>query len=113
MPLLRDFLLQLPRDLRAAFEFRHPSWFCDETWAALRDNGATLCVAESEDLSTSVIRTAPFGYFRLRRLDYGDADLRRWAEAVKQGFTEDVFVYFKHEDEARGPAFARAFLPLL
>ena len=113
LPLLREFLLQLPRDLRAAFEFRHDSWFCDETYAALGDARAALCIAESEELATPVVRTAPFGYFRLRRLDYGEADLHRWAEAVKQGFTEDVFVYFKHEDEARGPAFARAFLPLL
>lgn len=83
VPLLRDFLLQLPRDLRAAFEFRHESWFSDETYAALRDNGAALCVAESEDLSTPLVRTAPFGYFRLRRLDYSEADLRKWAEAVR------------------------------
>ena len=113
LPLLREFLLQLPRDLKAAFEFRHPTWFADETWAALHDHGAALCIAESEDLSTPVVRTAPFGYFRLRRLDYSEADLRKWAEAVKQGFADDVFVYFKHEDEARGPAFAKAFLPLL
>ena len=113
LPLLREFLLQLPRDLRAAFEFRHPSWLCDETYAALGDAGAALCIAESEDLATPLVRTAPFGYFRLRRLDYGDADLRKWAGAVQEGFAEDVFVYFKHEDEARGPAFARAFLPLL
>jgi uncharacterized protein YecE (DUF72 family) len=113
VPLLRDFLLQLPRDLKAAFEFRHPSWFSEETYAALRDNGAALCVAESEDLSSPLIRTAPFGYFRLRRLDYSESDLRKWAAAVHEGFSGDVFVYFKHEDEARGPAFAKAFLPLL
>jgi uncharacterized protein YecE (DUF72 family) len=112
VPLLREFLLQLPRDLRAAFEFRHASWFSEETYAALRDAKAALCVAESEDLTTPLVRTAPFGYFRLRRLDYGEADLRRWAEAVR-GFTEEAFVYFKHEDEARGPAFVKQFLPLV
>jgi uncharacterized protein YecE (DUF72 family) len=110
--LLRDFLNQLPRDLRAAFEFRHQSWFTEETWAALRDAGAALCVAESEDLATPAVRTAPFGYFRLRRLDYDEAALLKWAEAVT-GFPEDVFVYFKHEDEARGPAFAKRFVELL
>jgi uncharacterized protein YecE (DUF72 family) len=110
--LLRDFLNQLPRDLRAAFEFRHESWFTEETWAALRDAGAALCVAESEDLATPAVRTAPFGYFRLRRLDYDEAALLKWAEAVT-GFPEDVFVYFKHEDEARGPAFAKRFVELL
>ncbi|HEX4383493.1 MAG TPA: DUF72 domain-containing protein, partial [Myxococcales bacterium] len=48
--LLREFLAGLPRDLKAAFEFRHESWFNEETWAALRDFGAALCIAESEDL---------------------------------------------------------------
>jgi uncharacterized protein YecE (DUF72 family) len=111
-PLLRDFLNQLPRDLRAAFEFRHLSWFSDETYSALRDAGAALCVAESEELATPAVRTADFAYLRLRRLDYDAAALARWADFVK-GSPGDVFVYFKHEDEARGPAFANQFLPLL
>jgi uncharacterized protein YecE (DUF72 family) len=109
--LLRDFLNQLPRDLKAAFEFRHQSWFAEETWQALRDAGAALCVAESEELATPLVRTAPFGYFRLRRPDYGEADLRRWAEAVK-GFSEPAFVYFKHEDSAAGTGYAKAFIEL-
>ena len=113
LPLLRQFLLELPRDLRAAFEFRHESWFTDDTWTALRDAGAALCVAESDDLSTPAVRTAPYGYFRLRRLDYDEAALRKWAETIRSaGFTDDVFVYFKHEDEARGPVFAKQFLAL-
>lgn len=114
LPLLREFLLELPRDLRAAFEFRHQSWFAEETYAALRDAGAALCIAESDEIATPVLRTAPFGYFRLRRLDYDDAALRKWVAAVRElGFPEDVFIYFKHEDEARGPAFARQYLTLL
>ena len=112
VPLLRDFLLQLPRDLKAAFEFRHQSWFSDETWRALRENGAALCIAESEELATPPERTADFAYFRLRRLDYDPAALQKWAALVKQ-VPGDAFVYFKHEDEARGPAFARQFVPLL
>src|SRR5438552_9546321 len=63
--LLRDFLNQLPRDLRAAFEFRHASWFGDQTYTALHDARAALCVAESDDLATPPVRTADFGYVRL------------------------------------------------
>ena len=111
VPLLRDFLHQLPRDLRAAFEFRHASWFTDETYSALRDAGAALCIAESEELATPAVRTADFGYLRLRRLDYDAAALAKWAEFVN-GSPGDVFVYFQNEDEARGPAFANQFLPL-
>jgi uncharacterized protein YecE (DUF72 family) len=112
VPLLRDFLHQLPRDVRAAFEFRHQTWFAEETYQALRDHGAALCIAESDELATPPERTAEFGYFRLRRLDYDEAALRKWAEVVR-GYAGEVFVYFKHEDEARGPTFAKQFLPLL
>ncbi len=112
IPLLRDFLNQLPRDLRAAFEFRHASWFADETYAALRDAGAALCIAESDELATPPVRTAEFGYLRLRRLDYDAPALAKWADFART-HPGDVFAYFKHEDEARGPAFAREFLPLV
>ncbi|MGZ6142985.1 MAG: DUF72 domain-containing protein [Myxococcales bacterium] len=111
VPLLRDFLLQLPKDLMAAFEFRHASWFDDATYAALREHAAALCIAESEELATPAVRTAPFGYLRLRRLDYDEAALRKWAAEAKQ-FSGDVFVYFKHEDAAVGPAFAKRFIEL-
>jgi len=112
LPLLRDFLHQLPRDLRAAFEFRHASWFADGTYAALREAGAALCIAESEELQTPAVPTADFGYLRLRRMDYDAAALAKWAEHARS-YPGEVYVYFKHEDEARGPAFAREFLPLV
>src|SRR5437899_5986899 len=112
LPLLRDFLHQLPRALRAAFEFRHASWFADETYTALRYAGAALCIAESEDLATLPVQTAGFGYLRFRRLDYAAAALTKWADFVRT-FSGEVFVYFKHEDEARGPAFAKDFLELM
>ena len=107
--LLREFLAGLPRDLKAAFEFRHESWFAEDTYAALRDFGASLCIAESEDLATPPVFTAPWAYFRLRRLDYDEAALRKWAALAPP----DAYIFFKHEDEARGPAFATQFLPLL
>ncbi len=111
LPLLRDFLAQLPKDLLAAFEFRHPGWLTDETFTALGDAGAALCVADSEELTAPLVRTAPFGYFRLRRERYDDAALDRWADGIgAAGFTGDVHVYFKHEDEARGPILADAFI---
>src|SRR2546422_780531 len=104
VPLLRDFLNHLPRDLPAAFEFRHQSWFGDDTFRALQDSAAALCLAESDELATPRVRTAPFGYLRLRRADYDEARLRDWADWVRgAGFERDVYCYFKHEDEARGP----------
>jgi len=112
--LFAEFLAELPRDVPAAFEFRNESWFADETWRALERAGAALCVAESDDLTTPRMRTAPFGYLRLRRLDYSKKDLAAWAAWVRTaGFAGDVHAFFKHEDEAKGPRFAMQFMGLV
>jgi len=102
-PRLAAFVATLGTGTRAAFEFRHASWFDDEIYATLRAAGAALCIADSTDLATPLVATAPYGYLRLRREDYGEDDLDRWAGRIRDaGWTEEVFVYFKHEDEARG-----------
>jgi uncharacterized protein YecE (DUF72 family) len=109
LPRLRDFLALLPRGGRAAFEFRDASWHSDDVLAALADAGAALCVAEDEARATPLVATARFGYLRLRRPDYDDAALARWAAAVRAQPWETAFVFFKHEDEARGPDYALRF----
>ena len=107
--LLDEFLALLPKDFRAAFEFRHESWLCDETYSQLEKAGCALCVADAAETSTPLVRTAPFGYFRLRREDYVEADLERWAKKIGDAGFGETFVYFKHEDDAKGPAYAEAF----
>jgi uncharacterized protein YecE (DUF72 family) len=105
---LEDFLHQLPTGFRPAFEFRHQSWFADEVFECLRRFDVALCVAEHEERSAPLEQTAHFGYFRLRRPDYSDADLAAWAGRLEDAATRwtDIFVYFKHEEEGKGPAFA-------
>jgi len=103
---LDDFLAGLPKTLRPAVEFRHESWFTPEVFARLRFHGAALCVAESEDLATPFEATADFGYLRLRRQDYDDAALAQWAERLTTQGWETAYVFFKHEDEGKGPALA-------
>jgi uncharacterized protein YecE (DUF72 family) len=109
---LRDFLALLPTG-RTAFEFRHASWFDDEIFGLLRDRQAALCIAEAEDgVEVPFMSTADFGYLRLRRPDYGDAELKGWADRVRQAGWRETFVFFKHEDEGKGPAMAKQFLEL-
>ncbi len=109
---LDDFLGQLPRSLRAAFEFRHESWFSDEIYDVLRHRNAALCVAESDELITPAVFTALFAYFRLRKTDYSAAERRGIAERVRQQVKDgrEVFAFFKHEDLPQGPLHARELL---
>lgn len=113
VPRLAEFLALLPHERRAAFEFRHASWFDDEVYDLLRSHGAALCVAEADDEpEVPFVATASWGYLRLRRADYGDDDLRAWAERIHQPSWDDVYLFFKHEDEGTGPKLAARFLEL-
>jgi uncharacterized protein YecE (DUF72 family) len=105
-PRLVEFLALLPETLRAAFEFRHASWFADDVYDALGARKATLCAAESEKLESPVVATADWGYMRLRRTDYTEADLDAWAARIRSQTWNDVFVYVKH-DEGDAPLLAK------
>jgi uncharacterized protein YecE (DUF72 family) len=112
-PRLRDFLRLLPPDRPAAFEFRHQSWFDEEIFGLLRERQSVLCIAEAEnDLEIPFVSTADWGYLRLRRPDYGDAELKAWGERVRQQPWKEAFIFFKHEEEGKGPEMAKRFLEL-
>jgi uncharacterized protein YecE (DUF72 family) len=102
------FLAELPPKVRAAFEFRHPSWLDDDVFSRLTARNLALCVADSEKMSTPVQVTADYAYFRLRDEGYTPDDIRRWGETIARSTAScsDVFVYFKHEEEGKGPEFA-------
>jgi uncharacterized protein YecE (DUF72 family) len=112
---LEDFLSLLPGDVQAAFEFRHDSWLIDDVWALLRAKGAALCIADFGDKSTPVVTSGRYGYLRLRDEGYTPADLDRWADIVQAQADawDDAWVFFKHEDEGKGPEFANAFVDRL
>jgi uncharacterized protein YecE (DUF72 family) len=113
LPRLRDFLALLPPDRRAAFEFRHQTWFDDEVLGLLRERRAALCIAEAEEgVEVPFVSTADWGYIRLRMQDYTDADLKTWLKRVQGETWKDAFVFFKHEDAGKGPKMAKRFLEL-
>ena len=92
--------------MRAAFEFRDASWFDDEIFQLLKTKNLALCLADSDKLATPIVATADYGYLRLRREDYQDADVARWSNEIKakEGAWSDAFVYFKHEERHRAKA---------
>ena len=107
---LRALLQLVPTGRRVALEFRHESWLSEDVFDCLRSANAALCVADTDEEPLDDIRsTADWGYLRLRRIEYDEAALGAWAERVGAQRWQDAFVFFKHEDEGKGPAFAKAF----
>jgi uncharacterized protein YecE (DUF72 family) len=89
--------------MQMAFEFRHSTWFCDEVYDALRKHGVALCVAESDDLETPDVVTAPFTCYRFRKSEYSKAQLHAIEKTLRQRSSEgEVFAYFKHEEQPTG-----------
>jgi uncharacterized protein YecE (DUF72 family) len=113
--LLEHFTECLPASMRAAFEFRDPSWFDQEVFTILRKRNVALCLADSEKLAAPFEPTANWGYLRLRRDDYQQADVVRWAATVsgQNDKWSDAFVYFKHEESGIGPRLANEMLERL
>jgi uncharacterized protein YecE (DUF72 family) len=115
LALFDAFLAELPPKVAGAFEFRHTSWLDEEVFGRLAARNLALCVADSEKLSTPVRITADYAYFRLRDEGYIADDIYRWADTIAQATAScrDVFVYFKHEEQGKGPEFARLLMQRL
>ncbi|HXU18754.1 MAG TPA: DUF72 domain-containing protein [Terriglobales bacterium] len=106
--LLQDFLPAIPRGVKAAFEFRHESWFADDIFSCLKQHNRALCVAETEERGTPDVVTADFCYYRYRKPEYTpeerQAMLRRMQEHLSNG--RDSYAYFKHEETPQGAIYA-------
>ena len=110
---LEQFLKHIPGDTRAAFEFRHTTWFEQDVFDCLKVNGCALCIADADDeLEIPFVSTANWGYLRLRREEYSSGDLKKWMKQVQGQGWEKAFVFFKHEDAGTGPKLAAQFLKL-
>ncbi len=105
---LEEFLGILPRAVESAFEFRHASWFTDETFSLLKKHNRALCVAETEERTTPDVVTADFAYYRYRKPEYSaeerQAMVARMREHLREG--RNAFAYFKHEETPQGALYA-------
>jgi uncharacterized protein YecE (DUF72 family) len=114
VPRLQAFLALLPAGIKTAFEFRHPSWHDPVVHDALRMHNSAWCIADTDEAPVSeIVNTADWGYLRLRRADYDDSALNEWLTRVRAQPWRDVYVYFKHEDEARRPDLAQRLVNLV
>jgi uncharacterized protein YecE (DUF72 family) len=108
LPALDDTLARFPRGVRAAVEFRHESWFSDDTAALLSRHNAAFCLADSPRRRTPVWRTADWGYVRFHEGRaspppcYGRQALHSWADRISGTWSadDDVFVFFNNDHRA-------------
>jgi len=111
---LAKFLKALPKDAPAAIEYRCVSWFNDSTYALMREHNVALCIAESDDLAVPEVFTASFTYYRLRKLDYNDAEIDEVEKRLRAAAHErEVYAFLKHEDTPEGAINARKLLQKL
>jgi uncharacterized protein YecE (DUF72 family) len=112
---LKDFLGQLTSKARVAFEFRHRSWFDDETFDCLRSHGCALCLNDDKEESPwteKLVHTTDWGYLRLRRTAYTAAALATWIKKLEAQKWREAYIFFKHEKTGTGPKLASRFLKL-
>jgi uncharacterized protein YecE (DUF72 family) len=100
---------------RHAFEFRHPSWFCEPVYELLRRHGVALAIGDRPGLDfQSHEITADFTFVRFhhgrrgRRGNYSQTELREWARRIAEwGRSVDVYAYFNNDWEVFAPRNAR------
>jgi uncharacterized protein YecE (DUF72 family) len=111
LPRLSTFTDLLPEGCRAAFEFRHASWHDDGVYALLAARNFALVMSETDDSGPLDLPwTARWAYLRLRKTDYTNAQLQAWLDRLRAAPLDEAQVFFKHEDEAKGPLLAEWFL---
>lgn len=108
---LQSFVDFIPSNTRAAFEFRNESWFDEEVYNCLKKKNFSICLSDTDENPISdLIPTADWIYLRFRKTEYTPEQLKDWNKKITSYNFKDAFIFFKHEDEGKGPMFAKQFL---
>jgi len=98
------FVELLDPRFRYVFEFRHPSFFCDQVYEILTERDIALCLADTPLFPYAEVLTASFVYLRLHGSGslythcYSDGELSRSAEKIGRFRLEkEVFCYFDND----------------
>jgi uncharacterized protein YecE (DUF72 family) len=118
---LQEFLLHVPEDVRAAFEFRDPSWFTDEVYELLRRHRAALCIYDLDGRQAPSEVTSDLVYVRLHGPGgpyqglYDQVALSAWKDAIagwdRSG--KDVFCFFDNDERGFAAENARELQAML
>jgi uncharacterized protein YecE (DUF72 family) len=116
--LLRRFLTALPAQMRAAFEFRHRSWFTDPVLHVLDEHGSALVHGDRPGTHVEVPSVGGWSYLRFHQGGrhtprYRRSKLADYADALADLRPREAFVYFNNDTGGAGPEDAATFIELL
>jgi len=112
--LLKSFINRLPRNHISVFEFRHKSWFCDDTFQLLKDNNMSFCIHDLAGLATPKVITSKTIYVRFHGPgqryagNYTRQQLSAWAQWIEQNSCDVKFVFVYFNNDIQGYAIKNA-----
>ena len=117
---LESFLRRLPQTLAHAVEFRHPDWFCDQTFDLLQKYNVASVSMSSLRMPMNFSVTADFVYIRFHGLaggphhDYTKDELTPWAKHIcdQAAANKDIYVYFNNDLNVRAPNNAKLLMEM-
>jgi uncharacterized protein YecE (DUF72 family) len=105
---MKNFLQVLPKKMTAIFEFRHESWFSEDTYRLLNEFNAAFCIHDLVDVPTPRVITGDVIYIRFHGPtdkyagNYSKSALKNWAKWIKDNIKgkKAVFAYFNNDYNA-------------
>ncbi len=104
---LGTFLEGLDPEKRNVMEFRHPSWWDEQTGKLLERYNAAFCNVSGLNMPPHVMNSSDFAYFRFHGPDepyaskYSEQQLLVWADSIKRmikdGGVGEVYCYFNND----------------
>ncbi len=111
---LGDFIKLLPKRKTAVFEFRHKSWYCDDTYKLLEKFGAGFCIHDMPDKESPLVVTSDTVYIRFHGTtgrysgSYPESVMQDWARWIRDRSKKASGVYVYFNNDAHGHALKNA-----
>lgn len=118
---LQSFLKVLPKKQIAVFEFRHESWFSEDSYELLKEFNAGFCIHDLVGMEVPRVITCDVIYVRFHGStgryegNYSKSALQSWAKWVKEHTKEvrSVYAYFNNDIDANAVRNAKQLKQLL
>jgi len=121
LTLLSSFLHILPPSYHYGIEFRHDSWYEDETFELLKHYNISFCIHDFEQKKSPVVVTSEDVYIRFHgpsgryRGSYSEEYLKEWAKRIEEFVKRNkrVFCYFNNDFEGYAVLNAKKLISFL